>query len=78
MNTQRIIAITLLLPMPSLAQAFVGSSVGLSALCSLLALLLAAGVAFVVFFWYPIKRLIGSHNHLDLEDDSEGNQRGAR
>ena len=57
--------------LPGLATAYVGPGAGLSAIGSLLALLLAIVVAFVGFFWYPIKRLInGKKGGATIEEDS--------
>ena len=61
--------ITLLSSIPSLAMAYVGPGAGLSAIGSLLALLLAVVVAFIGFFWYPIKRLLGGRKSPTIEDD---------
>ncbi|RLP55415.1 MAG: hypothetical protein D6160_06620 [Ketobacter sp.] len=54
-----LLAAMLFVSLPGVASAYVGPGAGLSAIGSLLALLLAIVVAFVGFFWYPIKRLIG-------------------
>ena len=60
-----------LMSLPGLASAYVGPGAGLSAIGSLLALLLAIVVAFVGFFWYPIKRLInGRKGGATIEEDS--------
>lgn len=62
---------TALLLLPGLAAAYVGPGAGLSAIGSLLALLLAIVVAFVGFFWYPIKRLVnGRKSGATIEEDS--------
>ena len=70
MKIQNLIPMILLAAIPSLASAYVGPGAGLSAIGSLLALLLAVFVAFVGFFWYPIKRLIGGRRSPGIEDDA--------
>ena len=61
----------ILMMLPGLSSAYVGPGAGLSAIGSLLALLLAIVVAFVGFFWYPIKRLInGRKGGATIEEDS--------
>ena len=54
---------------PTIASAYVGPGAGLSAIGSLLALLVAVLVAFIGFFWYPIKRLVGGRKEPTLEED---------
>ena len=58
--------------LPTIANAYVGPGAGLSAIGSLLALLLAIVVAFVGFFWYPIKRLIArtKNSGVIIEEDT--------
>lgn len=55
------------LVLPNIANAYIGPGAGLSAIGSLLALLLAVFVAIVGFFWYPIKRLIKGRQGPTLE-----------
>ena len=51
------------------ASAYIGPGAGLSALGSLLALVLAVFVAIAGFFWYPIKRLVKGRQGPTLEED---------
>ncbi|MFP4406409.1 hypothetical protein [Rhodosalinus sp.] len=43
--------------LPQAAQAYIGPGAGLTALGTVLALVLALGLAVVGFVWYPLKRL---------------------
>ncbi|MCZ0814346.1 MAG: hypothetical protein ACQEVT_17910 [Pseudomonadota bacterium] len=43
--------------LPQAAQAYIGPGAGLTALGTVIALILALGLAIVGFVWYPLKRL---------------------
>lgn len=51
------VAIALALSYPAVAHAYVGPGAGLTAIGTLVALVLALLLAVVGFVWYPIKRL---------------------
>lgn len=63
----------LLLVAPLVANAYVGPGAGLSAIGSLLALVLAIVVAVIGFLWYPLKRLLKRRQEptLDEADDEQ-------
>ena len=70
-NRTYCLAAAILSALPTLASAYVGPGAGLSAIGSLLALLLAIVVAFVGFFWYPIKRLMnGKKGGVTIEEEA--------
>lgn len=57
---------------PSLAQAYVGPGVGLSALGSVLAFIGAVFLLIVGFLWYPIKRLLRRGSKPGAEETAVG------
>lgn len=63
---------------PLIANAYIGPGAGLSALGSLLAVVLALLVAIIGFLWFPIKRLLktlkgNTRNHGTLESNDSHN-----
>lgn len=52
---------------PAIAEAYVGPGAGLSAIGSVLALILGFFVAILGFVWYPVKRLIKGKKGATLE-----------
>jgi len=64
-----------LLMLPLVAQAYVGPGAGLSAIGSLLALVVAVVVAIIGFLWFPVKRLLkrGQKPTLDESEDETQN-----
>lgn len=59
---------SVLLLLPNIAWAYVGPGAGLTAIGSLVALVLAVIVAIAGFVWYPMKRLIkGSADNAEDE-----------
>ncbi len=71
--TRYILSALLLLLTPFAALAYVGPGSGLSAIGSILALIIGLLVALLGFFWYPIKRLLGKKKSKEPEqpDDEE-------
>ena len=57
------------LTLTSSAMAYIGPGSGLSAIGSLLALFAAVIVAFVGFFWYPLKRMFKGDEDDGIEED---------
>ena len=55
---RRILAVTLLVVTPGVVHAYIGPGVGLSAIGSVISLIVAAFLLVVGFLWYPFKRLL--------------------
>lgn len=60
----------MLLAAPASAWAYIGPGAGLSAIGSVLALLLAVLLAVVGFVWYPVKRLLARRRAGDARIES--------
>ncbi len=65
----KMLLISYLFALPSLAQAYVGPGAGLTAIGSIIAFVAAILLMIVGFLWYPIKRLIKGK-----QDDSNRDQ----
>lgn len=57
--------------LPQAAHAYVGPGAGLTALGTIVALVLALGLAIIGFVWYPMKRLARKRNS---RSDVEGSE----
>ena len=66
-----ILVIAIALFLPATAAAYVGPGAGLSAIGSLLALIVAVALAIIGFIWYPLKRIMNKKKNKVMEDDSE-------
>lgn len=74
-KTAQLIAFVGLGAMSQVALAYVGPGAGLSAIGSVVALVLVVVVAIAGFLWYPLKRLFGKKNSTVnsdvVEDDTD-------
>ncbi len=67
------VIILIIITLTSNAAAYIGPGTGLSAIGSLLALLVGVIVAIVGFLWYPLKRIFGkkSQEPDQIQDNEE-------
>lgn len=65
-----------LLLTPGLASAYIGPGVGLSAIGSVISLIVAALLLVVGFLWYPIKRLLRKRKNETVSELASENQEG--
>lgn len=63
----RILILTLSCFIPGTAHAYIGPGAGISAIGSLLALVLVVLLAVVGFVWYPVRRLLRRRKKIDAE-----------
>ncbi|SMH53353.1 hypothetical protein [Maritimibacter sp. HL-12] len=59
---------------PQAAQAYIGPGAGLTALGTVLALVLALGLAIIGFVWYPLKRLRRNRNDRSDAEKTDRNR----
>jgi len=73
-SVNKVLLMSHLFTVPSVAQAYVGPGAGLSAIGSILAFLVAILLLVVGFLWYPIKRLIKGKEVKRKKDSPDRNQ----